>query len=166
MEFKEDKKEKERKGKQTKWVRTHFMSRMFPGEYCTNSVLIRNPHSTHLYISISISLSALSSQSYTHVLRKGGTGHEGLDTRFSVQRHRDMLTPFYLKYQTQNHLWPSYLNTSTKLFFPKLKNRKTNLFFTKKDSEFVHEIRLWHPFLIIIFIIILRHLSIFSTNKN
>ena len=94
MEFKEDKKEKERKGKNTKWVRTHFMSRMFPGEYCTNSVLIRNPHSTHLYISISISisLSALSSQSYTHVLRKGGTGYgRPRHTVFSLetQRHVD-----------------------------------------------------------------------------
>ena len=146
MEFKEDKKEKERKGKKTKWVRTHFMSRMFPGEYCTNSVLIRNPHSTHLYISISISLSALSSQSYTHVLRKGGTGYGR--PRHSFQ-FRDT--------ETQNHLWPSYLKTSTKLFFPRLKNRKTNLFFTKRDSEFVHEIRLCHPLLMIIFIIMLRH---------
>lgn len=28
---------------------THFMRRMFPGEYCTYSFLIRNPHCTHLY---------------------------------------------------------------------------------------------------------------------
>lgn len=34
---------------------THFMSRMFPGEYCTNNVLIPNPHWTHLY-SISLSM--------------------------------------------------------------------------------------------------------------
>lgn len=32
-----------------KKIPTHFMSRMFPGEYCTNSVLIPNPHCTHLY---------------------------------------------------------------------------------------------------------------------
>lgn len=28
---------------------THFMRRMFPGEYCTYSFLISNPHCTHLY---------------------------------------------------------------------------------------------------------------------
>lgn len=43
---------------------THFMRRMLPGEYCTNSTFILNPHCTHLCSIFSLALSSSAKMLY------------------------------------------------------------------------------------------------------